>query len=497
MVMKDAPYDKFVILEYQVKNPTASTLANFYFGIFSDWDISVDGQRDVANWDSNNKMGYVYSATPSKPYAGVQLLTGPPAYYAIDNDSSKAGKKSFGIYDGFTDGKKFKTISATIGSGRERLQTAEPSGDDVSHVVSSGPYTIGAGEIVTVAFALHAAANLSDLQTSARYADSLYNYTMKASVPSANPDSVCYNTEAILNVTGANSIKWYNMYTGGQSFFTGPQYTTGALTSDTAFYVSNADHSYESVRTPIKVKVKANPKIFTSGSPALCKGDTLTLSVAQADSTIWNTGQKTNSIITFKAGKFAVLSKDKNMACVSKSDTIYVTIIPKPIANFTLTGDLKTEVPISFTDQSTNAISWFWDFGDGQISLDQNPVHTYSIPSSSINLTVTASNGCKNTKTSSTQIVTAIEEMQVSEVKIYPNPISTQDLQIVIDDDHLNQALLAVTNSMGQIIFERDISTAETHIELAIPAAILNQGLNIVRLNAGGKTVVRKVMKVQ
>jgi PKD repeat protein len=32
----------------------------------------------------------------------------------------------------------------------------------------------------------------------------------------------------------------------------------------------------------------------------------------------------------------------------------------------------------TFNNQSTNATSWFWDFGDGTTSTDENPVHTYS-----------------------------------------------------------------------------------------------------------------------
>jgi PKD repeat protein len=356
---------------------------------------------------------------------------------------------------------------------------------------------LGAGETITIAFALHAAANFSELQVSARYADSLYNYTMQAAKPLASSDSVCYNSQSTLNAIGANSINWYTAFTGGQSFFNGGQYITGNLTSDTAFYVSNAEHSYESVRMPVRVKVKANPKIFTSRSATLCQGDTVKLSVAQSDSTIWNTGLKTNTIKAYTAGKYAVRSVDKILKCISKSDTVNVIVNPKPTASFTVSGDLKTQVPISFTDQSTNAVNWFWNFGDGQNSSDQNPVHTYISPTNSVKLTVTASNGCSDTKVNSIAVITAIEELQSNEIKIYPNPVGLQDLRIEIDGDNLNQSHLILTNSIGQVIIDRDISTTETHFELTIPSTALNEGLNIVKLGMGNKTVVRKVIKVQ
>ena len=32
---------------------------------------------------------------------------------------------------------------------------------------------------------------------------------------------------------------------------------------------------------------------------------------------------------------------------------------------------------IQFTDTSTNANTYFWDFGDGNTSTERNPIHTY------------------------------------------------------------------------------------------------------------------------
>lgn len=50
---------------------------------------------------------------------------------------------------------------------------------------------------------------------------------------------------------------------------------------------------------------------------------------------------------------------------------------------------------VAFTDASVDAVSWHWDFGDGDTSNVQNPTHVYlKNPTDSITLTVRDVNGC-------------------------------------------------------------------------------------------------------
>jgi PKD repeat protein len=48
-----------------------------------------------------------------------------------------------------------------------------------------------------------------------------------------------------------------------------------------------------------------------------------------------------------------------------------------------------------FNDTSLNAVSWLWNFGDGSISTDQHPDHTFGVGGyHSVALTITTSDGC-------------------------------------------------------------------------------------------------------
>ncbi len=73
------------------------------------------------------------------------------------------------------------------------------------------------------------------------------------------------------------------------------------------------------------------------------------------------------------------------------------TVTPTPtvplVANFTA-NVTEGEAPLAvrFTDTSTGEIeTWAWDFGDGNSSTEQNPVHTYEIPGN-YSVTLNASN---------------------------------------------------------------------------------------------------------
>ena len=84
------------------------------------------------------------------------------------------------------------------------------------------------------------------------------------------------------------------------------------------------------------------------------------------------------------------------------------------------TGEIPLDV--SFTDLSTgNIVSWLWEFGDGNTSTDQNPVHTYNgVGTFTISLTVTDQfNSDIETKT---DYITASPPLLIAE--FVGNPVS-------------------------------------------------------------------------
>ncbi|MBI3509386.1 MAG: PKD domain-containing protein [Bacteroidetes bacterium] len=95
-----------------------------------------------------------------------------------------------------------------------------------------------------------------------------------------------------------------------------------------------------------------------------------------------------------------IFNSTNNGGCRQQHDTLFVTIIPAPSAQFTYTG-VCPWVSMPFSDQSTSVTaitSWSWNFGDpptNNTSALQNPSHTYSAGGNyNVTLVVTSQNGC-------------------------------------------------------------------------------------------------------
>ena len=103
-----------------------------------------------------------------------------------------------------------------------------------------------------------------------------------------------------------------------------------------------------------------------------------------------------------------VLTVTDNNGCTNTSLTNgnIVSVTPKPVAAFTV-SPMSTSVfepYVNFTDLSTGAVSWFWDFRDplssSPTSTLQNPSHTFSDTGMyCVRLAVTSADSCMDTAT--------------------------------------------------------------------------------------------------
>ncbi len=95
--------------------------------------------------------------------------------------------------------------------------------------------------------------------------------------------------------------------------------------------------------------------------------------------------------------KLRVTSND---GCPRESDTLIITVYPKPDARFTHSPDVVaiTNPVVNFTNLSNGFTSHLWNFGDSQTSTEMNPEHYYpNFGTYKAELYVKTSHGCLDT----------------------------------------------------------------------------------------------------
>lgn len=122
-------------------------------------------------------------------------------------------------------------------------------------------------------------------------------------------------------------------------------------------------------------------------------------------SSIWTFGDGTSSgqinpVKTYLTpGTYTVKVVNRYATCTD-SATQTVTVNDNPGVDFSANDSSFCQAPatVQFNDLTPGAISWNWDFGDGNSSNQQNPNHTYnSTGNYTVTLIATTSAGCRDT----------------------------------------------------------------------------------------------------
>jgi len=104
------------------------------------------------------------------------------------------------------------------------------------------------------------------------------------------------------------------------------------------------------------------------------------------------TSTQENPVVTYSnPGSYDVSLEVTNVVGSDIIDLFnYIVVLPDPEGDFTYNWD---ELTVLFINLSSNADSYFWDFGDESTSVEVNPEHTYD-EDGVYEVTLTASNEC-------------------------------------------------------------------------------------------------------
>ncbi len=140
----------------------------------------------------------------------------------------------------------------------------------------------------------------------------------------------------------------------------------------------------------------------------------------------------------------------------SKKDSTPAT--PVPTVSFTWSPTTSTApATITFVNNSTNASSYSWDFGDGRTSTDANPSHTYTTGNTFlVKLTATGAGGSANATNSIT--ILKPTELKITVLDVSTNVVAGAQVKLfaTLSDwqNGTNQVGSTLTsNSSGVVMF--------------------------------------------
>lgn len=328
--------------------------------------------------------------------------------------------------------------------------------------------------------------------TSAGLAPGVYSFTYFVPPIGACPGdqaifTITVNSEPILNdLVDQSHCDSYTLpaisgssLTGNEAYFTGPNGTGTQLnpgdviTASTLLYIYDETGSTPNCFDEQSVNITINPTptvsfvadTLSGCAPLVVNFTNTTLGTVQ--NCVWNFGDGYGQLCGniqhtyLNPGVYTVtLTLQGAGGCQnSVTYTNYITVVAQPEAAFVFSPQIPDiyNSEVTFTNSSTDATHYEWEFGDGTTSLDTNAVHLYpQIGNIDYLVTLYAYNdyGCVD---SATQIVTVQDVLTF----YIPNTFTP-------DGDNLNQMFqpiftsgvdpydfhMVIFNRWGEVIFE-------------------------------------------
>jgi hypothetical protein len=238
-----------------------------------------------------------------------------------------------------------------------------------------------------------------------------------------------------------------------------------------------ASHTCGIQTDEVNITFKERPASFSLPNDTfIC--EPLTLSITPQPPSVdvkWSNGEVANSITVDETNVYTVTASNE---CATITDVIFVEKIEPPVAEFT------TEVYDLyglFRNQSINAISYDWDFGDGNTSNLKTGTNNYVAPGE-YQVTLKVKNKC-NEESSLTKTIRifniGIKDKSKINLSLFPNPSSNQ---ICITSSHIQKGtyFIKVYNFIGQLLIEKEV-LVNSDLKEIINIANLSNGNYILK----------------
>lgn len=240
-----------------------------------------------------------------------------------------------------------------------------------------------------------------------------------------------------------------------------------------------------------KVELTPPDATIVASSDTVCRNVTMQFQVkntAAFTNYAWSFGANAIPLTATGPGPHDVryvIAGAKTARCIAsnpvESDTAEnkITVIGSPVPNFTSAASGLT---VTFTNTSTGAVSYLWDFGDGQTSTQKDPVHTYATPGSK-SVKLTATNSCNVlSKTNFVVLTSGVRDLEGKvSVQVLPNP-TTGDFAVEMTSQINGEARLSLLDAQGRLLSSVS-SMLKPGLTVRVPFAGLQLPAGVYQLN--------------
>lgn len=333
----------------------------------------------------------------------------------------------------------------------------------------------------------------------------LINYVTVSDVPTAAFTTTVNSSDVSFTNTTQNATSYaWDFGDGNQSNEASPHHT---YTADGVYTVTltATNECGDAVVTHTVVVATAAPQAFFTAEPTTgCAPLEVTFnnqSSANAETFQWSfpggtpsTSTQENPTVVYNTpGTYNVtLVATNSLGSDTYTETAFVVVEMVPTATFTSSVNFNV---VTFTNTSTNATSYLWNFGDGTTSTEANPVHTYQNGGEYV-VTLTATNGCGFKVLTMTIVAgsNGIGEIPgLSRFDVFPNP-NSGNFTLVMEGAPQTDLELNFTNVLGQSLLSEKADFRTGRLTKDFSFSNLSAGVYILQVKSGQKAVFKKLV---
>ena len=168
-----------------------------------------------------------------------------------------------------------------------------------------------------------------------------------------------------------------------------------------------------------------------------------------------------------------------------------IEVIDLPVSDFSY--EINDGV-VQFINNSTFGTDYYWDFGDGNISLEKNPSHAY-FSNNIYPVTLTVTNKCgEQSILYNISITTSSKELKESfDISINPNP-TNQFVNVEWLDGHSQDYSVEFFDINGKKIKEFQFLNISKNISKRLNISDLANGMYILKIHSKKNIVIEKLL---